>query len=93
MQQGSNVLHDGLRGGSHAFEEPFQEAVEHSGSRFIPLRGGKTFDQVQGEEASYFEWILRGEFSGAVKRCVRDYLSLVRPPIMMPRRLSDHGNA
>jgi DNA polymerase-3 subunit epsilon len=39
---------------------------------------GKSFDQVYREEPSYFEWILRGDFSLPIKRYVERYLSRMR---------------
>jgi DNA polymerase-3 subunit epsilon len=36
---------------------------------------GKAFDQVRREDAGYFDFILREDFSEAVKRCVREYLA------------------
>ncbi|HWC64815.1 MAG TPA: 3'-5' exonuclease [Thermoanaerobaculia bacterium] len=39
---------------------------------------GKSFDQVHAEEPGFFDWVLAGDFSPAVKRCVREYLSARR---------------
>lgn len=36
---------------------------------------GKSFDQVRGEDPHFFDWVLSGDFSPAVKRCVREYLA------------------
>jgi DNA polymerase-3 subunit epsilon len=73
--------------------DPEGKFVSKDGVLFVNFgkHRGKSFDQVYAEAASYFEWILKGEFSETVKSCVRGYLSSVRPPIMMPRRLSDRG--
>ncbi len=36
---------------------------------------GKSLDQVRGEDPRFFDWVLSGDFSPAVKRCVREYLA------------------
>lgn len=38
---------------------------------------GKSFDQVRREEPRFFDWVLAGDFSPTVKRCVREYLNAV----------------
>jgi hypothetical protein len=36
---------------------------------------GKPFDQVRREDPRFFDWVLAGDFSPVVKKCVRDYLA------------------
>jgi len=49
---------------------------------------GKPFDQVFREEPSYFDWILKGEFSLPIKKYVEAYLLRVRPEGPPPDRRS-----
>lgn len=39
---------------------------------------GKSFDRVRAEDPGFFDWVLAGDFSPAVKRCVREFLSAPR---------------
>jgi len=58
--------------------DPEGKLVTRGGTVYVNFgkkHHGKSFDQVRGEDPHFFDWILSGDFSPSVKRCVRDYLT------------------
>jgi len=58
--------------------DPEGKLVTRGGTVYVNFgkkHHGKSFDQVRGEDPHFFDWVLSGDFSPAVKRCVREYLA------------------
>jgi DNA polymerase III subunit epsilon len=62
--------------------DPEGKIVQKDGVLFVNFgkrNHGRSFDQVLQEDPSFFDWILKGDFPEAVKRCVGNYVSNARP--------------